>query len=227
MAIDRLSRFIDSNSYPVVFTTEDLLRNTDLPYRRLSVSKGDVIFQAEASHPYTYHLASGLVRLYLSSPEGAVKTLFYHSEGTQFGFQGFKRDRKTKSTAEAITDCELFAIDTCDLIAFCDEHTEYYMAYIEYLFAIMSSQTEEIASLSFQTGLSRVIQLLSVLAENDGDTIPYSIDELAEIIGAHRNTVSNALAHLRKLGLVEKQPRPIVVCDKRGLQALMESAPGL
>ena len=227
MANERFSRFIDSKSYPVVFTTEDLLQMADLPYKRLLVSKGDVIFQPDECHPYTYHLVSGLVRLYLTSSEGAVKTLFYHSEGTQFAFQGFKRDRKTRSTAEAVTDCELFAIDTCDLIAFCDENTEYYMAYIEYLFSIMSSQTEEIASLSFHTGLSRVIQLLYILTENDGDVIPYSIDELAEIIGAHRNTVSNALAHLRKLGYVEKQPRPIVVCDKQGLQSLIESSPGL
>lgn len=227
MANERLSRFIDNKFYPVVFTTEELLNNSDLPYKRQSISKGDIIFQADECHPYTYHLASGLVRLYLTSSEGAVKTLFYHSEGTQFAFQGFKRDRKTKSTAEAITDCELFVINTSDLIAFCDDHTEYYMAYIEYLFSIMSSQTEEIASLSFHTGLSRVVQLLYVLAEHDGDTIAYSIDELAEIVGAHRNTVSNALAHLRKLGLIEKQPRPIVVRDKEGLQALMESSAGL
>lgn len=227
MANERFSRFIDNKSYPVVFTTEDLLGNSDLPYKRLLVSKGDIIFQPDECHPYTYHLASGLIRLYLTSSEGAVKTLFYHSEGTQFAFQGFKRDRKTCTTAEAITDCELFAIDVGDLIAFCDEHTEYYMAYIEYLFSITSSQTEEIASLSFHTGLSRVVQLLYVLTENNGDAITYSIDELAEIVGAHRNTVSNALAHLRKLGLVEKQPRPIIVRDRQGLQALVEITPGL
>lgn len=89
------------------------------------------------------------------------------------------------------------------------------------------SSQSVIASLSFHTGLSRVVQLLYVLTENNGDAITYSIDELAEIVGAHRNTVSNALAHLRKLGLVEKQPRPIIVRDRQGLQALVESTPGL
>ena len=211
-------QFIDAERFPAVFTTEELLAQGDLPVERRRYRKGELIFQPEELHPFTYHVADGIVRLYLSSTEGAVKTLFYHASGTQFAFQGFKRDRMTRSTAEAVTDCELFAIDYSDLIAFCDVHTEYYMAYIEYLFAIMSSQTEEIASLSFQTGARRLARLLYALASDGELTVPYSIDELAEIIGAHRNTVSNALSHLRKVGLVEKGSRPLRVRDVEGLR---------
>lgn len=152
-------QFIDAERFPAVFSTEELLSQGDLPVERRCYRKGDIIFQAGERHPFTYHVGSGIVRLYLSSPEGTVKTLFYHAAGTQFAFQGFKRDRMTRSTAVAVTDCELYAVDYADLIAFCDDHTEYYMAYIEYLFSIMNSQTEEIASLSFQTGLRRVAQL--------------------------------------------------------------------
>ncbi|MCI8424052.1 MAG: winged helix-turn-helix domain-containing protein [Adlercreutzia sp.] len=122
-----------------------------------------------------------------------------------------------------MTDCELLAIDYGDLIAFCDAHTEYYMAYIEYLFSITSSQTEEIASLSFQTGLQRVAQLLVVLTGDEDLVVPYSIEELAEMVGAHRNTVSNALSRLRKAGLLEPSTRPIVVADLESLRVVAES----
>lgn len=222
----KLMQFIDAERFPAVFTTEELLAQDDLPVERRSYRKGELIFQAEERHPCTYHVASGLVRLYLSSAEGAVKTLFYHAAGTQFAFQGFKRDRMTRSTAEAVTDCELYAIDFAELIAFCDNHTEYYMAYIEYMFSIMNSQTEEIASLSFQTGVRRLAQLLYALSSDGQPVVPYSIDELAEIIGSHRNTVSNALSHLRKLGLVEKDPRPLRVRDSEGLRQFAEMGEG-
>lgn len=217
-------QFIDADRFPVVFTTEELSAQTGLRLEHRKYEKGEVIFGAQECHPFTYHVASGIVRLYLSSAEGAVKTLFYHAAGTQFGFQGFKRDRMTSSTAEAITDCELFAIDYADLIEFCDEHTEYYMAYIEYLFSIMNSQTGEIASLSFQTGVQRVAHLLCALASDGEMVVSYPIDELAAIIGTHRNTVSNALSLLRKLGLVEKSPRPLRVRDLAGLRAFAEGA---
>ncbi|MCI8424051.1 MAG: Crp/Fnr family transcriptional regulator [Adlercreutzia sp.] len=95
----KLFKFIDTDLYPAVFTTEALLAQDELPFTRRRYRKGEVIFRAEECHPYTYHVASGLVRLFLSSPEGAVKTLFCHAAGTQFAFQGFKRDRTTKSTA--------------------------------------------------------------------------------------------------------------------------------
>lgn len=220
----KLMQFIDVERFPAVFTTEELLGQDDLPFERRSYRKGEVIFRAEERHPFTYHVASGIVRLYLSSEAGAVKTLFYHASGTQFAFQGFKRDRMTRSTAEAVTDCELLAIDYADLIGFCDDHTEFYMAYIEYLFSIMNSQTEEIASLSFKTGIRRVAHLLYALASEGEAAVPYSIDELAEIIGTHRNTVSNALSHLRKLGLLEQGSRPVRVRDAEGLRRFVEAA---
>ena len=54
--------------------------------------------------------------------------------------------------------------------------------------------------------------------------MPYSIDEVAEIVGAHRNTVSNAFSHLRKLGLLEKAPRPVRVRDVEGLRLFVGAA---
>lgn len=217
-----LPQFVDRERFPVVFTTKELLEHDELKFMRRSYAEGELIFLPEESHRFTYHVVSGLVRLYLTSAEGAVKTLFYHAEGTQFGFQGFRRDRLTRSTAEAVTACEVLAIDYGDLFSFCDKHTEYYLAYIEYLFAIMNSQTEEIASLSFQTGVRRLAELLYALARGGDEVVPYTIDELAEIIGAHRNTVSNSLAHLRKCGLVEKSPRPLVVADVEGLRRYLD-----
>ena len=122
----------------------------------------------------------------------------------------------------AATDCELLAIDSDDLLAFCNGHTDYYLAYIEYLFQIMNSQTEEIANLSFENGVRRLAGLLYSLAVSDGKTIPYTIDELASIIGTHRNTVTNALSHLRGRGYIAKQLRPIIVEDLAGLRRYLD-----
>lgn len=215
-------QFIDKKRYPVVFSTDRLLAQGELRFSRRRFEKGSCVFREQERHPFTYHMVSGLVRLHLTSPDGGVKTLFYHTDGTQFGFQGFKRDGLTKSTAVAVADTELLEIRFSDLLAYCDVHTECYLAYLEYLFSIMSSQTDEIASLSFETGLHRLAGLLRSMALGGNAEIPYSIDELAEMVGAHRNTVSNALAHLRGLGLVSAQTRPIAVADVEGLSRYVD-----
>lgn len=217
-----LPQFIDVDRFFAVFTTEELLEQQELPYMRKKVEKGEFIFRAEEKHLYTYHLVSGLVRLYLTSREGTEKTLFYHTSGTQFGFQGFKKDRMTRSTAVAETECEVLAIEYPDLLAFCNKHTDYYLAYIEYLFQIMNSQTEEIANLSFENGVRRLAALLFSLAVSEDVTIAYTIDELASIIGAHRNTVTNSLSYLREQGLICEQQRPIKVADLEGLRAYLD-----
>lgn len=223
MCTTALPQFIDADRFPTVFAAEELLAQKEMPVEAKKVSRGTCLFLEEEKHRFTYHVVSGVVRLYLTSREGVEKTLFYHMPGTQFGFQGFKRDKLTRSTAVAVTDCELLVIDFNDLLSFCNKHNDYYLAYIEYLFQIMSSQTEEIANLSFENGTRRLAGLLYSLAASNGKIVSYTIDELACIIGAHRNTVTNALSYLRAQGYVAKYPRPIVVQDINGLRRYLDS----
>lgn len=222
-----LSQFVDALRFTPVFTTDWLEGQRDLSFRRVELEPGKHLLQAGERHPYMYHIASGLVRIYLLSDGGIAKTLFYHAAGTQFGFQGFREDGLTVSSAVAEVPSVVLAINYRDLLAFCDANPTYYKACIGYLFQITNSQTEEIANLSFQTGAQRLTALLYSLAcsqqpapaggDEGGVAIPYTIDRLAEIIGAHRNTVSNALGQLRREGLVGRQAKPIVVTDVDGL----------
>ncbi len=227
-----LPQFVDALRFTPVFTTEWLEGQGELPVRRVRLEAGEHLFQAGERHPYTYHIENGLVRIYLLSGEGVTKTLFYHAAGTQLGFQGFREDGTTVSSAVAEAPSTVLAIGYRDLFAFCDAHPAYYKAYIGYLFQITNSQTEEIASLSFQTGAQRLGALLYSLAcaqppamagrqDGGGVVIRYTIDRLAEIIGAHRNTVSNALGRLRREGVVGEQQKPIVVTDVEGLARIL------
>ena len=223
----RLPQFVDALRFTPVFTTDVLEGRGDLPVKRMELEAGEHLFQAGERHSYMYHIVSGLVRIYLLSGDGVSKTLFYHAAGTQFGFQGFREDGMTVSAAVAEVPSVVLAISYRELFAFCDAHPAYYKACIGYLFQITNSQTEEIASLSFQTGAQRLAALLYSLAcarpfaetgrDGNGAVIPYTIDRLAEIIGAHRNTVSNALGQLRRQGIVGEQLKPIVVIDVDGL----------
>jgi len=217
-----LPNFIDATRYTPVFTTEGILAQEELRFIRKSVKKGEFFFFPKEKHRYTYHIVNGLVRLYISSRDGIEKTLHYHAPETQFGFQGFKRDGTTRMTAVAVTDCEVLAIDYVDLLAFCDRHTNYYLAYIEYLFQIMSSLVDDVESLSFEVGARRLASLLYALAVSYNMKITYSIDELASIIGTHRNTVTNALSHFRSKGYLAKQQRSIVITDLEGLNRYIQ-----
>ena len=222
MAAKELPQFIDAERFSTVFTTNELLNKHELPCRILEVSKGSIIFHAEEVCLYTYHVAQGLVKIYVTSRDGVSKTLFYHAKETQFGFQGFERESMTHSTAEAVTDCTIIQIAFDDLIAFCDSHTNYYLGYIEYLFEIMQSQMQEITSLSFESGMKRLGELLCSLALSGKPSIPYTVEELASIIGAHRNTVTNALSIFRSKEFVDRHRRPIVVKDPVGLRLFLD-----
>ncbi|MEE8717213.1 MAG: Crp/Fnr family transcriptional regulator [Coriobacteriales bacterium] len=220
-----LPQFVDSVHYSPVFTTEWLQHQDELAFSCITLNRGEQLFLAREQHTYTYHIKSGLVKLYILSRDGNLKTLFYHTAGTQFGFQGFKHDRSTVSTAVIESPTEVFAIRYSDLFKFCDNNPTYYRSYLEYIVQVMNSQTQEIASLSFQTGMERLAVLLCSLTAgqcHSNCAVPFTIDELAEIIGTHRNTVSTALARFRQLGAIEESCRRIVVTDSSKLQQMAQ-----
>jgi len=218
-----LPHFIDDIRYTPVFTSEEIFAQAELKYTIRQLKKGEYCFFPEEKHRYTYHVVKGLIRLYLSSRDGLEKTLFYHSSNTQFGFQGFRRDGLTISTAIAVTDCEVLVINYSDLLEYCDKHTECYLAYIEYLFQIMGSLADEVETLTFDSGARRLASLLYALAVSYDTTVSYTIDELANLIGSHRNTVSTALSEFRSKGLIAEQKRPIVVTDLLGISRYLET----
>lgn len=217
-----LPHFIDSACYSPVFTTQELLGFEDIPLRRLHFQKGENIFMSEQHDDYMYHLVEGIVKLYLSSSGGLTKTLFFHGPGTQFGFQGFEEERLTLSTAIAMTDATILAIHYDDLLAFCDRNTRYYLRFIVYLKEVLNSATNEVANFAFESGTRRFARLLYALTVSMDSMPVFTIDDFAEMLGVHRNTVSNALTALRRQGLIDEKSKPVRVRDLEGLKAFID-----
>jgi DNA-binding transcriptional regulator YhcF (GntR family) len=87
---------------------------------------------------------------------------------------------------------------------------------IQYLFEMLASQAREAVNASLYPVLQRLAALLMVLAEEQGSLeppalIPYSNQELAEILGVHRNSVANAIASLKAAGCVEKKNNGLII----------------
>jgi CRP-like cAMP-binding protein len=59
--------------------------------------------------------------------------------------------------------------------------------------------------------------LLMMRDRSDGDTLPITQDLLAEMLGVHRPSISNAAQELERAGLIERGRRQVTILNRQGL----------
>jgi CRP-like cAMP-binding protein len=59
--------------------------------------------------------------------------------------------------------------------------------------------------------------LLMMRDRSDSDTLPITQDLLAEMLGVHRPSISNAAQELERAGLIERGRRQVTILDRQGL----------
>src|SRR6202453_4160322 len=59
--------------------------------------------------------------------------------------------------------------------------------------------------------------LLMMRDRSDGDALPITQDLLAEMLGVHRPTITNAARELERAGLIARGLRQVTILDRRGL----------
>ena len=202
-----------------------------LKARSLALSPKDYLFREGDDMRSTFYLTRGLVRLYSDTPDGYVKTVFFHKAGTLIGFQGFRPEIDRKPSilnAKATTKVEALAIDAKDFGSYLKANGDICYAMAQYLFEMMSLQTREAVNASVYPVLQRFSALLLTLAREFGSAqalsiVPFSNEELAEMLGGHVNSITNSVVALRNAECAERQRGALVITDFRKLKSIAEN----
>ena len=190
-------------------TIERIVADGTLKARALVLSPGDYLFREGDDMRETFYLTRGLVRLYSGTPDGYAKTVFFHKAGTLIGFQGFR------------PEVERFG-------SYLKTHGDVCYAMAQYLFEMMSLQTREAVNASVYPVLQRFSALLLTLAREFNSAqapaiIPFSNEELAEMLGVHVNSITNSVVALRNADCAERQRGALVITDFKKLKSIAEN----
>ncbi|WP_158539650.1 Crp/Fnr family transcriptional regulator [Gordonibacter sp. 28C] len=199
--------------------------------RPIRLNPGDYLFREGDDMRDTFYLTRGLVRLYSDTPDGYTKTVFFHKAGTLIGFQGFRPEVDRKPSilnAKATTKVEAYALDAESFGDYLKAHGEVCYAMAQYLFEMMALQTREAVNASIYPVLQRFSALLLTLAREFNSAqapaiVPFSNEELAEMLGVHVNSITNSVVALRNADCVERQRGALVITDFRKLKSIAEN----
>jgi CRP/FNR family cyclic AMP-dependent transcriptional regulator len=186
-----------------------------------AVSKGDVVFVEGEPGDRMYVILEGKVKLGQTSGDGRESLLAILGPGEMFGELSLFDPGQRTSTATALTDAVVLALSHEQLKPWLAGRPEVATSLLQALARRLRRTNEAMADLVFSDVPGRVAKALMDLGEKFGEITPEGLlvthdmtqEELAQLVGASRETVNKALADFAQRGWIRLESRQVMILD--------------
>jgi len=227
---DAHSNFLSSLSK---IETADLLKCS----RRRVLKARAHLFRAGDQSSDVYIVANGCIRLFQVASSGKETILWFSFPGEIFGIAELCQGNDRQIHAIANDDTQLYCISHKDFTRFLGTHPEAAMKAIGILSARVRTFGHALVGLSsdnVETRIARLLVRFAAISSGERCSASSTNEELcvrvrlthqdiANLIGASRQTVTTTLAHLRKQGAVRMVNQHIHIMKPDRLQLLLDA----
>jgi CRP/FNR family transcriptional regulator len=185
------------------------------------VKKGQILFQEGQAGDRLYLVKSGKIKLSHASGDGRESVLMVLGPGDMFGELSLFDPGPRTSTAIAVTDSEVLGLGNTDLKPWLEGRPEVAQALLQALAHRLRRNSEIMSDLVFADVPGRVAKALLELGEkfgvksSTGISVHHDLtqEELAQLVGASRETVNKALADFASRGWIKLETRSVDLLD--------------
>lgn len=184
------------------------------------VPKGGIIFlQGDESHE-VYVVASGRIRLYRMSPDGAEKTLAVHGDYEVFGDLAAIDGLARSAVAESMTDSVVVEIKRNAFITCLRGSWDLSERFMKKLALMLRETDESLDLLAFASAKARVASALVGNSDRCGRVSGLTHRDIAAMASTSRETVSRIIGSLVDSGLVTVDDGGYAIVDMERLMDL-------
>jgi CRP-like cAMP-binding protein len=191
--------------------------------RMVTCPKGRILYSQKDRAEALFLLKHGRVRLYRLTPSGKRLELATLGPGMFFGEMPLVGESLRHAFAEAVEDSLICVMSRVDVERLIRDKPAVALRMIEAMsqrLAEAESRLEEVAYRSVAARIAAVLLRLS--AGGTSEVIQMTHQELGDMVGAVRGTVTEVLNELQTAGFVGLQRGHIGLRDSAGLQSLLE-----
>jgi CRP-like cAMP-binding protein len=188
--------------------------------------RGETLFREGDTGDRLYVVIEGKIKLGRSSPDGRENLMAVLGPGQMFGELSLFDPGPRSLTATAVTDVTLKSLSHDELSGWLTGYPDVARGLLGQLAARLRRTNDVVADLVFSDVPGRVAKALLDLASrfgrkaDDGMHVHHDLtqEELAQLVGASRETVNKALADFANRGWLRLEPRSVVLVDVERLQ---------
>jgi CRP/FNR family transcriptional regulator len=187
----------------------------------IHLARGESVFEEGEQGDSLYVIVTGKMKLARTSGDGRESLLSVLGPGEMFGELSLFDPGPRLTSGRAVGEAELLALGNADLRAFLAEHPEVAMMMLAGLARRLRRTNEDMSDLVFTDVPGRVAKALLDLSVRFGKRTDQGIkvahdltqEELAQLVGASRETVNKALADFATRGWLVLGAKSVTLID--------------
>lgn len=189
--------------------------------REVQLPRGDILFEEGDTGDAVYVVLEGKVKLGRTAPDGRENLLAILGPGQMFGELSLFDPGPRSATVSAVTDTVLLTLSHEGLLEWITGRPEVARGLLAQLAGRLRRANDIVSDLVFADVPGRVAKSLLDLSRRFGAPAEGGIrvahdltqEELAQLVGASRETVNKALADFSSRGWIRLEQRSVVILD--------------
>lgn len=185
------------------------------------VERGEVLFTEGDEGDRVYVVMKGKVKLGRKAPDGRENLLALLGPGQMFGELSLFDPGPRSATCTAVTETTLLALSHRDLLPWLAGRPEVARGLLLQLASRLRQSNDTLADIVFADVPGRVAKRLLDLStrfgvpSDGGIRVAHDLtqEELAQLVGASRETVNKALADFVSRGWIRLEQRSVIILD--------------
>jgi CRP/FNR family transcriptional regulator len=193
--------------------------------------EGSLVFLEGQEARGVYILCQGRAKLSTTNADGKSMILKIAEPGTILGLHACISGKPHEVTVETLQPAQLAYIRREDFLRFLNEHPDACLRAAEHLARDCQSAYEVIRSIGLSHSVSEKLARLLLQWSTDARVVDGSIrlklalthEEMAQLIGTSRETVTRTLSEFKKQRLLEVNGSTLIIRNKAALERLVAS----
>ncbi len=212
------------------FSTADLERFETIKITK-ACAKGTMLFVEGQPSTGVFMLCQGKVKLSTCSAEGKIIILEIAGPGDVLGLSAAVNGDDYETTAEVLDMCQVNYVHTTDLLRFLQSSPEACLNAARQLSRNYQTAYRQICALGLSDSVVDKLAKLFLGWSGNGNGVNgrvhlknfFTHEEIAEMIGSSRETVTRALKYFREHDLLTMKGSDLVIHDRQRLKAAIGS----
>ena len=185
----------------------------------------EYIFWDGDAPDWFYIIAEGKVKVLKHSSLGKEFIIAFFGSGEMFGEVAVLENKSYPASAQAVVETRVVGIKRDKFSSFLANRPQVALKIINVLAGRLRDAQSRLRDLAGERVEQRLASVLLMLSAKLGLTLPFTRQEIAEMVGTTTETAIRVMSHLKERGIIRSFRGKVIILDVEKLRLLSEGPP--